>query len=428
MIIKGSSRGGAKALATHLLRTDENDHVEVHELRGFLSEDLTEAFKEVQAISKGTRCRQPFFSVSLNPPPEADATVDHFVAAANKIEAETGLEDHPRAIVFHEKDGRRHAHVVWSRIDAETMTARRMSHFKTKLNKVARQMHFECGWKLPRGFLDKAERSPFTVDLAEWQAAKRRGKNAIDQKMLVQSCWAASDDRASFAAILQDHGFRLAKGNRRSHVIVAHDGQVLAVARSLGKKAKEVKARLGDPDDLPSVEQALDAHRQDVRTQFGRFAGDIRQDHAAKRARLDAKRTAMIAQHRQTRTQLIKKLALRAEAEAIQSRARIKTGLAGLWQRLTGKRSKVLRENAAATVSAQLRDQAEKEALSQAQLAERKVLEDQRTQLRREALGLLAEIRSDRDHILEALQADPAPTSKSRRRTQTPAQTPELRL
>ena len=35
MILKGSQRGGALKLAVHLLRLDENDHVEVHELRGF---------------------------------------------------------------------------------------------------------------------------------------------------------------------------------------------------------------------------------------------------------------------------------------------------------------------------------------------------------------------------------------------------------
>ena len=40
MILKGSQRGGAKALALHLLRADENEHVEVHELRGFVSRNV----------------------------------------------------------------------------------------------------------------------------------------------------------------------------------------------------------------------------------------------------------------------------------------------------------------------------------------------------------------------------------------------------
>ena len=38
MILKASQRGGARQLAIHLLRTDENDHVELHELRGFMAD------------------------------------------------------------------------------------------------------------------------------------------------------------------------------------------------------------------------------------------------------------------------------------------------------------------------------------------------------------------------------------------------------
>ncbi|GEM_PF-1262451 len=51
MILKGNQRGGAKDLALHLMK-DENDHVEVHELRGFASDTLMGAFNEAYAISR----------------------------------------------------------------------------------------------------------------------------------------------------------------------------------------------------------------------------------------------------------------------------------------------------------------------------------------------------------------------------------------
>ena len=130
MILKGSQRSGAKALAVHLLRLDENDHVEVHSVTGFMSDDVTSAFKEVQAVAKGTKCTQPFYSVSLNPPHDEDVSIEVFEAAISKIEEAHGLSGQPRAIVFHEKDGRRHAHSVWSRIDAETMTAKNLPFSK----------------------------------------------------------------------------------------------------------------------------------------------------------------------------------------------------------------------------------------------------------------------------------------------------------
>jgi hypothetical protein len=71
MILKGSQRAGGRQLAAHLLRADENEHVEVHELRGFVAEDLDGAFAEAYAASKGTRAKQFLFSLSLNPPPTA---------------------------------------------------------------------------------------------------------------------------------------------------------------------------------------------------------------------------------------------------------------------------------------------------------------------------------------------------------------------
>ncbi len=39
MILKGSQRSGGRQLATHLLRADQNEHVELHEILGFLSDD-----------------------------------------------------------------------------------------------------------------------------------------------------------------------------------------------------------------------------------------------------------------------------------------------------------------------------------------------------------------------------------------------------
>ena len=114
------AEGGGQDLAAHLLRTDENEHVRVHELRGFATDDLKGAFKEAEAISRGTKCRQYLFSLSLSPPESARVGVADFEAAIETIEARLGLECQPRAIVFHEKGGRRHAHCVWSRIDSAT--------------------------------------------------------------------------------------------------------------------------------------------------------------------------------------------------------------------------------------------------------------------------------------------------------------------
>jgi hypothetical protein len=68
MILKGSQRGGPRHLAAHLLNDKDNDHVTIQDVRGFVSGDLQGAMAETLAVAKGTRCRQPVFSLSLNPP------------------------------------------------------------------------------------------------------------------------------------------------------------------------------------------------------------------------------------------------------------------------------------------------------------------------------------------------------------------------
>lgn len=67
MILQGNQRAGARDLALHLLK-EENEHVNVHELRGFVSDDLVSALNEAHAISRGTKARQFLYSLSLNPP------------------------------------------------------------------------------------------------------------------------------------------------------------------------------------------------------------------------------------------------------------------------------------------------------------------------------------------------------------------------
>ena len=54
MILKGSQRAGATQLAAHVLNERDNEHVRVHELRGFAADDLHGALTEAYAISRGT--------------------------------------------------------------------------------------------------------------------------------------------------------------------------------------------------------------------------------------------------------------------------------------------------------------------------------------------------------------------------------------
>ncbi len=103
MILVGNQRGGAKDLALHLLK-QENEHVEVHEVRGFASNNLMAALNEAYAISRATRCKQFLFSLSLNPPKNENVSTETFEHTIDRVEEKLDLTDQPRAIVFHEKN------------------------------------------------------------------------------------------------------------------------------------------------------------------------------------------------------------------------------------------------------------------------------------------------------------------------------------
>ncbi|MEO0699909.1 MAG: relaxase/mobilization nuclease domain-containing protein, partial [Pseudomonadota bacterium] len=174
MILKGSQRGNAANLSRHLMNARDNEHVELHELRGFASETLDGALLEAEAISKGTRCTQALFSLSLSPPQDETVSIETFEASIEMIEQRLGLEDQPRAIVFHEKEGRRHAHAVWSRIDAQEMKAVPLPFFKTRLMEVSKELYLEHGWDMPKGLISREMRNPLNFNRAEWQQAKRQ--------------------------------------------------------------------------------------------------------------------------------------------------------------------------------------------------------------------------------------------------------------
>ncbi len=256
MILKGNSRKGGAYLVSHMLNETDNDHVEVHEVRGFSSEDFETAVYEVDAIAKGTKCEKNFFSLSLNPPAHANVSEQDYLDAIEQCEKALGLIDQPRAIIFHEKEGRRHCHVIWSRIDADRMQAIPDSFSRLKLREVSKKLFLQHGWELPEGLVDKDNASP-TTSLDEQAILKRSALTREDHEKLIADAWQKSDDATSFAAALESQGYILACGDKGRHVAVdVATGDVHSIARRLHLRKKEIEAKLGAADQLPSLEEA----------------------------------------------------------------------------------------------------------------------------------------------------------------------------
>lgn len=427
MILKGSQRAGATPLAAHLLRVDENDHVEVHELRGFVANDLHGALKEAYAVSKGTRCRQFLFSLSLNPPQTANVSEKDFKAAIRAVEQQLGLTNQPRAIVFHEKEGRRHAHCVWSRIDTQTMTAINLPHFKRKLMSISRELYIQHDWRMPEGMVDSRQRDPTNFSRAEWQQSKRTGIDPRAVKTLFQQCWAASDSRAALARALEERGFWLAKGDRRSFVAVDFRGEVYNIARYAGQRTKAVNERLGDPNNLPTVEQTKARIAARMTATLQDHIRDAEREFAQRGGALHLQKRDMVRRQRQDRLHLDQRQQDRWRQETNLRAARLPKGLRGLWEWLMGRYGKIKRQNEREAIEAYRRDQTEKRELIRVQLAERRELQQliraARNTHTEELKGLYHDVA---DYI--RMGGEQRPTVKEQFRTATEDKRPPIRI
>lgn len=392
MILKGSQRSGGKQLGLHLLKTEENEHVEIHEVRGFVADDVMGAMKEAHALSQGTKCRQYLFSVSLNPPADESVRADVFEQACDTIEKRLGLEGQPRMIVFHEKEGRRHAHAVWSRIDADTMTARPLPFFKRTLNGIAKELYLENGWAMPDGFRDSRLRDPRSFTLGEWQQAKRVGIDPREVKGAALEAWAVSDNGPAFARALEERGLFLAQGDRRGHVALTVDGEAFAISRLVGLRQKDVAAKLGDPRDLRNVADTIRHIGETVAPRLTRYINEAKRIAHNAMKPLAERKEAMKEQHQQERKMLANKQRERHVAEQAERAGRLRKGVAGAWDILTGRYFRTRRQNEMEAAFGIERDRAQRHDLIAAQIKDRQSLQREIEQSRerhaRQMLGL----------------------------------------
>lgn len=371
MILKGSQRGGARQLADHLMNLRDNDHVEVHSTKGFISDHVHGALQEAFAISRGTRAKQFLFSLSLSPPKDALVTITDFENAIEQAAEKLGLSEQPRVVLFHEKNARRHCHVVFSRINAQTMKAINLPFYKTRLTGLSRELYLSHGWDMPKGLSDRSLADPQNFTLEEWQIAQRTKRDPREVKAVLKSCWAQSDRSSAFSAALKEKGFWLARGDRRGFVALDHKGNIYSLSRWLDVKPKSLVKRLDTPDDLPSVSDAQADIAKSVEASVKRLMEELDRRHTEVMHPLLEQRTRIVARQRRERDELGRLQREQQEAEAIRNAKRFRRGVRGLFDWVSGKRAKIKREIAHETLRARECANAEREFLRRQQIIER---------------------------------------------------------
>jgi len=313
MIIKGKSRAAPQQLAKHLGNAEKNERVSLVETRGTVAQDLRGALVEMDACAAGTRCQKPLYHAAISPEPPHVLTPEQRAEAIDALEERLGLSGHARIVVMHEKLGRQHIHVVWSRIDLAKMRSVSDSHNYRKHEEVARDLERRFGHDRVQGAhheRDGVKRPDRTPSRAELRQEERTGITGKRVKEEISAAFRASDGAEAFRAAIEERGYMLARGDRRDFVIIDRKGGVHSLARRIdGMKAAELQEFMAtvSVDTVPTIEQAREiiaererrAHElkeshDEARTEAGYSHGDdyVTQSRAALRDHQQRQRAA----------------------------------------------------------------------------------------------------------------------------------------
>ncbi len=277
MIIKGDPAGNVGFWSKHLLRTDTNDSVKVMEIKGRLSADVPKALREMELIAAQSRSEGNFmYQANINPQEWEHLTQDQWREAVDILEKNLGLEGHQRIVVEHEKEGRTHRHVIWNRVDVESLLVADMGGNYRIHTKTSREL--EDRFDLTPTPTPTAAQAP-APELWEIRAGERSGIDPKAMKDELTEVWRSTETGRAFAAEIERRGYILAKGDRRDFCVIDRAGDAHSLARRLdGVKAKDVRERMADVDrdSLPSVVEARSMQRANHTPALGEAAAQIR--------------------------------------------------------------------------------------------------------------------------------------------------------
>jgi len=328
MISFASQRGLGQDLATHLMNTHDNEIMDVAEVRGAVAQDLHGAFAEWEFQAHAlTRCRKYLYSMSINPDPDQKPlSRDQYHDYIARTEEKLGLEDQPRAIVFHQKYGREHCHVVWSRIDREQEKAVQLSFDKEKLMQVTREFAIEHGIELPDGYQrdgkgkgdeGKGKKSTEQISLYEQSQETSTGISKEKHKEQVTEAWELSDCPKAFVHALAEQGYVLATG-KRPFVVVDIYGSMNSLPKLIDDKniktneLRKYFAKDFPSEYLPDVDEAKNLLQEHLKAyesckKSDRLEDEIMQlktSHKFKRSGLEQDKTDLKQKQHQDRLKL----------------------------------------------------------------------------------------------------------------------------
>ena len=216
MILNGGGRGNTGYWSGHLINTAENERAEVIEISGVLATDLPSALKEMEAIAGQSRCERNFmYHLNINPERGEILTPDQWQEAIDFAEEKLHLEGHQRVVVEHEKDGRVHRHIIWNRVDVDTLRVTDIGGNYFTHEHIQEELSKRFGLNLTptlHGNTREGGRPERAPEMWETRAALRSGIDPNAIKAELTALWHETDSGKAFAAGLEEKGLILAIG------------------------------------------------------------------------------------------------------------------------------------------------------------------------------------------------------------------------
>lgn len=283
----GRTGQDGRNLVGHVIGKEPSARVEI---MNSLGADLPDVIREMEIMRDGTRAESAYLHIVLSPGTALGD--DEIRKAAQIVMKHFDAEDHPAALVFHDKErrggqGDRHAHLVLGRVGPDGKPL--VSGFeKIRLETAVRICEFELGEAPVLGehfassvrWLRKNDR----VEIADWlesvhgadpdrprsaaspskrQALERQGLDLSAARESVKAAWSTADGAAAFHAAMSERGLSVTPGDKSGVWIVrSGETEIGALDRILGEKRKAVAERLqkeGKKNDVASPAPALEA-------------------------------------------------------------------------------------------------------------------------------------------------------------------------
>lgn len=277
MIVKETrikTGSGHKALAAHVLRGEKNEAIRRLEGSEYWLKDWVKEAKR-EGLTYGLR------HIAFNP--EQVMTDPELSGFADRLCEELGADKASRTLIIHQKDGKRHGHLVLPEWQHDHVVSSRFSFMR--LEKVARLEEIRLGHPLTAGRHDAAianalrkEGKQSEAELVEAlipgdaslpraaytsQARRMTERQAVDLpalKKAITALWQRSGEKLpAFRRLLQEQGLVMREGERQAtrpgaHIIETADGTLIGSFTRLTKtRMKDFRALLMQ-EALPAEE------------------------------------------------------------------------------------------------------------------------------------------------------------------------------